>query len=45
MYRVHVGYTCTGRDRWRRFADLESAKEFCALIFQATRIVLCIERD
>lgn len=41
-YKVHVGYTATGRNRWRRFTDLNSAQAFCNQVCRATRIVLTI---
>lgn len=45
LYRVHIGYTITGRDRWRCFATLEQAREFCDSVFRATKIVLTIIED
>lgn len=45
MFRVHIGYTRTGRNRWRRFATLEAATAFCQAVHKATRIVLAIERS
>jgi hypothetical protein len=43
MFRVHVGYTGTGRDRWRVFDSLKDAKEFCERVFARTGTVLTIE--
>lgn len=44
-YRVHVGYTRQGRNRWRRFATLAEASAFCQTVFRRTRIVLTIEAE
>jgi len=41
-YRVHVGYTATGRDRWRYFAALKDAQRYCSTVFARTRVVLTI---
>lgn len=41
-FKVHVGYTRTGRNRWRRFATLADASAFCSAIFAKTGIVLSI---
>jgi len=45
MFKVHIGYTRTGRNRWRRFATLEAATVFVNAVHTATRIVLTIERS
>lgn len=42
-YRVHIGYTRTGRDRWRKFATLADASRFCEAVWQATGIILSIQ--
>lgn len=44
MYRVHIGWTSTGRDRWRYFDTMEEARAACAAVFERTRVVLTIER-
>lgn len=44
MFRVHVGHTKTGRDRWRKFATLAEASAFCSEVFDRTGIVLSIVR-
>ena len=45
QYRVHVGYTSNGRNRWRRFATLAAAQDFCNYVCERTRIVLTIEQE
>ena len=42
MFKVHVGYTHTGRNRWRRFATIADASQFCEHVRQATGIILAI---
>lgn len=42
MYKVHVGYTPKGRDRWKRFAGFDAAQKFCSEVFTKTGIVLAI---
>lgn len=42
LYRVHVGYTRKGNDRYVRFASLESARKFCSEVFDKTGKVLAI---
>ena len=41
-YKVHIGYTRAGRNRWRRFSTLETASQFCERVRQATGIILSI---
>lgn len=45
MYKVHIGYTKTGRDRWVKFASLAAANEFCEKVRQETRIILTIIKE
>jgi hypothetical protein len=40
--RVSIGYTSAGRNRWRYFATLETARAFCVTVFERTGIVLSI---
>jgi hypothetical protein len=42
-YRVHVGYTARGRDRWRYFATLAEASAFAGTIFTKTGVVVAVE--
>lgn len=42
-YRVHVGYTETGEDRWRLFDTFDEASRFCREVFQEKGVVLTIE--
>ena len=41
--RVHIGWTQSGKDRWRYFNSIESAIEACNAVFNATGIVLTVE--
>jgi hypothetical protein len=41
-FKVHIGYTDTGRNRWRTFADLNAANTFCEQVRRATQIVLTV---
>lgn len=41
-YRVHVGYTRAGRNRWRRFPTLARASQFCEAVRLRTGIILTI---
>jgi hypothetical protein len=41
-YKVHIGFTVTGRNRWRKFATLEGASMFCGRIWRESGIVLSI---
>ena len=45
MYKVHIGYAKTGRDRWRRFQTIEAATAFCSDVFRRKNIVLAIVTD
>ena len=42
MYRVHIGYTATGRNKWRKFDTLDKAKQYCQGYFESSGIVLTI---
>lgn len=42
MYKVHIGYTPKGRDKWRKFPDMDSAVKFCGEVFKRCNIVLTI---
>jgi hypothetical protein len=42
MYKVHIGYTKAGRDKWRKFETLATANAFCSEVFEKTGIVLSI---
>lgn len=44
-YKVHIGYTLTGRNRWRHFATLTLAALFCGTVHEKTGIVLSIVRE
>lgn len=43
-YRVHIGFTRTGKDRWMRFATLDEAKAFCEQVFAKCNTILTVER-
>ena len=45
MYKVHIGYTRAGRDRWKRFPTLESANAFCEKVRAVTGTILTIIAD
>lgn len=42
MFKVHVGYTRAGRDRWVRFVTLAQAMVFCEEVRRPTGIVLTV---
>lgn len=42
-YRVHIGYTRNGRNRWRYFDTLALACQFAEDIRRHTRIILSVE--
>jgi hypothetical protein len=42
-FKVHVGYTATGRNRWRRFETLALASAFCEAVHRETGVFLSIE--
>ena len=43
-YRVHIGYTKSGNDRYARFPDLASANEFCDKVMREKGTILSVER-
>jgi hypothetical protein len=45
MFAVHVGFTATGRNRWRRFSTLAAATAFVNRVFATTGTVLTIVTD
>jgi hypothetical protein len=45
MYKVHIGYTANGRDKWRKFDTQSEASEFCNRIFAASGIILTIIKN
>lgn len=42
MFKVHVGYTKTGSDRWKRYATLAEASAACEAVRKKTGIILTI---
>jgi hypothetical protein len=43
-FRVHIGCTAKGRDRWRYYGTLEAATAAVSAVFAKTGIVLSIVR-
>jgi hypothetical protein len=43
-YKVHIGYTTRGRDRWRMFPTLEAATAFCEAVHEQAGVVLSVTR-
>jgi hypothetical protein len=43
-YRVHIGYTATGRDRWRYYNTLENAQAVARIIFKALGVLVAVEK-
>lgn len=41
-YKVHIGYTPTGQDRWRKFDSLNEANEFVHIVFAESGKILTI---
>ncbi len=41
-FRVHIGYSPKGRNRWRRFPSIVAATSFCSRVFAASGVVLSI---
>jgi hypothetical protein len=41
-YRIHVGYTKAGRNRWRSFATLAEAKAYAHAYFKRSGVILSI---
>jgi hypothetical protein len=44
-YRVHLGYTRTGRNRWSYFLTVEEAMAFANDIFHRTGVVVSVEAN
>jgi hypothetical protein len=44
LFRVHIGYTRSGRDRWRKFVTLTEASAFCNRVFHLKGVVLSITK-
>ena len=42
MYKVHIGYTASGRGKYRKFETLQEAQSFCDEVFLKTGVVLTI---
>jgi hypothetical protein len=42
MYKVGIGYTQTGREKWRKFDNFDDAQSFCSEVHQKTGIILTI---
>ena len=42
QFKVHIGYTKTGRNRYRVFRSMKEASDFCSAVFDKTKIVLSI---
>lgn len=42
VYKIHVGYTKTGRDKWKKFDTLEAANATCEAVRKQTGIILTI---
>lgn len=43
QFRVHVGYSLTGRDRWVYFVTLPDACAYAQSIFEARGVVVAVE--
>lgn len=44
MYKVGIGYTPKGNERWKKFDSIEAASSFCSEVFSRTGIILTIVR-
>jgi hypothetical protein len=42
MFKVHIGYTVTGRNRWRRFATVADATTYVNAVWARTGVILSI---
>lgn len=42
VFKVHIGYTRNGRNRWRKFPTFTAASSFCEAARKATGIILTI---
>lgn len=45
MLKVHIGYTKSGRNRWKRFPLIEQANAYCEQERQRTGHVLTVLED
>jgi len=43
MFKVHVGYTAMGRDRWKSFKTLSEAQALCKEVHSKTGKILWIK--
>jgi hypothetical protein len=43
QYRVHIGYTRNGRNRWVYYPSLEAARRAINEVFARTKTMLCDE--
>lgn len=43
-FRVHIGYTPTGKSKWKRFMNLCDAREFCNRYHAKYGVILSIEK-
>jgi hypothetical protein len=41
-FKVHIGYTASGRNRYRRFATMDEATKFCNKVFRECGNILSI---
>jgi len=41
-YRVHLGYTAAGRNRWAYFDTIEDANAYCELVRARRGIILSV---
>ena len=44
-YKVHVGYTAKGNDRWKKFESFEQAQALCNDVAKRTGIILTIVKE
>lgn len=45
MFKVGIGYTAKGRERWKRFATEPEARKFCNDVHAKTGFILTIIED
>ena len=45
MFKVHIGYTLVGRNRWKRFYTVDAANRFCEAVRQRTGVILTVIQD
>jgi len=43
-FKVHIGYTPIGKDKWKSFDSEAAAKEYCQEVFAKTCKILLIKR-